>query len=128
MIVGALVAGASTALKDTESQAVKDAYQGLKTMVIQHWKAKAKDDTKAEDRARMLFDELEHNPEVYKNPLEIKLNEIIPKPETALIKQAQQLEKLLNEARYSPRGDTINVGDNNNNVQIGNKNTITTNK
>ncbi len=128
MIVGALVAGASTALKDTASQAVKDSYQGLKTLVIQHWKAKAKDDAKAEDRAKMLFDELERNPEVYEKPLESKLNEIIPKPETALIKQAQQLKKLLKEAGYSPGIDIINVGDNNNNIQIGNKNTITTNK
>ncbi len=39
MLVGALVAGASSALKDTANQAVKDTYQGLKNLVIEHWKS-----------------------------------------------------------------------------------------
>lgn len=122
MIVGALVAGASTALKDTASQAVKEAYQGLKTLVIQHWKAKAKDDAKAEERAELIFEELEHDPEGFKNPLERKLNEIMPEPDTALIERAQQLEKLLEESGHSVGKYAVKIGDNSQGVQIGDKN------
>lgn len=37
LMVAALVAGATTALKDTAAVAVKDAYQGLKTLIQRKW-------------------------------------------------------------------------------------------
>ena len=37
MIVGALVAGATVALKDTAAQAIKDAYAGLKSLIVNRY-------------------------------------------------------------------------------------------
>lgn len=125
LIVGALVAGASSALKDTTNQMVKDAYQALKCLVIQHWKSKMKDDVKTEDKVGMLFEELERDPESFKKPLERKLNEIMPHPDTTLINQAQKLEKLLKEAGYFPGKYAVATGSNNQGVQIGDDNTQT---
>jgi hypothetical protein len=39
LIISALVAGATAALKETASQAVKDAYAGLKALVQKHFAA-----------------------------------------------------------------------------------------
>ena len=37
-IVSAIVAGATAALKPTTEQAIKDAYQGLKSIIVNKWK------------------------------------------------------------------------------------------
>lgn len=122
IIVGALVAGASSALKDTASQAIKDAYQGLKYLVIEHWKSNIKDDVIAQSRAEMLLEELESDPEVFKKPLEKKLKEIIPEPETALIEQAQQLCNLLKNEENSYSKYNVTMGDHNQGIQVGDSN------
>lgn len=123
MIVGALVAGASTALKDTASQAVKDAYQGLKNLLIQHWKSKTEEDTKTKEiEAKVFIDNLESDPAGFKKPMEKKLNEIMPEPDTALIERAQQLEKILEESGHSVGKYAVKIGDNSQDVQIGDRN------
>lgn len=38
-IVSAIVAGATAALKPTTEQAIKDAYQGLKAIIVSKWKS-----------------------------------------------------------------------------------------
>lgn len=125
IIVGALVAGASSALKDTANQAIKDAYQGFKSLVIEHWKSNTKDDVKATDRAEMLLKELENNPELFTKPLEKILKEIMPVPDTVLIDQAQQLVKLLEKKEGST--NNVTMGDHNQGTQIGDGNTQTNN-
>lgn len=122
MVVGALVAGASSALKDTASQAVKDSYQGLKVLVIRQWNSMHQDNEKAkETEAKKFFDSLEDNPEQFKAPLEEKLSQIMPEPNITLIEQARQLYKLLGETRDDPRtfGATIS---NSQGVQVGDQN------
>lgn len=133
IIVNALVAGASAALKETASEAIKGTYQRLKALVIQHWKSRSEADTQTKEieakiEAKLFFENLEHDPASFQKPLANKLNEIMPEPEAALIDQAQQLEKLLKEAGYFPGVNIITVGNNNKNTQIGNCNTITINK
>lgn len=121
ILVGALVAGASPAVKDIANQAIKDTYQGLKALVIEHWKSGT--DTQANKiEAKMFLDNLENDPEGFKKPLERKLNEIMLEPDTALIERAQQLEKLLKEAGFISGKYSVKMGDNSQGVQIGSGN------
>lgn len=123
MIVGALVAGASTAIKDTASQAVKDAYQGLKDLLIQHWISKKEEDAKAKEiEAKVFIDNLESDPAGFKKPLEKKLSEIMPIPDEALIEKAQKFDELLKQAGLST-GYNVSMGNNNQGIQTGDGNT-----
>lgn len=124
IIVGALVAGASTALKETANQSVKDAYQGLKSLVIQHWKSRIEtsDQTK-ENEAKEFLVNLENDPAGFQNSLKSKLNEIMPQPEVVLIDQAKQLEQLLNKLGYDTEQYNVSIGNDNKGIQIGNDNT-----
>ena len=65
LIVAALVAGASAALKDTASDAVKNAYAGLKSLL----KRKFGNDTFAES----VLDKHEENPKTWEEPLREQL-------------------------------------------------------
>lgn len=121
ILVSALVAGASPAVKDIANQAIKDTYQGLRALVIQHWKS-CDDSPDNKIEAEMFLNNLERDPEGFKNPLERKLNEIMFEPDTALIEQAQQLEKLLKEAGFISGKYNVKMGDNSQGVQIGNGN------
>jgi NADH pyrophosphatase NudC (nudix superfamily) len=122
MIVGALVAGASAALKDTASQVVKDAYQGLKTLLVRYWKSTAEGNEQAkETEAKVLLNNLEEDPENFKLPLEKKLAKIMPEPNIALVDQAQQLHKLLDEAGFSAGKYTVTIS-NSQGVQVGDHN------
>jgi hypothetical protein len=108
MIVEALVAGASSALKDSTGKAVKDAYEGLKALLVKYWKPEdvANEQTKETEAKKFLhnLEEDSRNPEQdskdLKLPLKNKLAEIMPNPNTALIEQAQQLQKLLDEKGF----------------------------
>ena len=122
MIVGALVAGSSAALKDTASQAVKDAYSGLRTLVIHHWNNKVSgNDSKLEQEAKILISNLEDDPETFQVPVEKKLSEIIPEPSAELVDKAQALYELLDKngfdtGKYNVTvqgGKGVQVGDNN---------------
>lgn len=48
-IVAALAAGVSAALKDVATQGIKDAYAGLKTLIVDRYKRKAAVEAVAED-------------------------------------------------------------------------------
>lgn len=123
MIVGALAVGASEALKDTASQAVQDAYQGLKSVVMHYWKTmKEGDEQDNENEAKILLDNLEEDPDTFQIPLEKKLAKVIPEPEKDLIEQAQQLYKLLDEAGFNQGKYSVTVN-NSQGVQVGDKNT-----
>lgn len=122
MIVGALVAGSSAALQDTASQAVKDAYSGLKALVIHYWKNKnSENESQLEQEASILISNLEGDPETFQTPVEKKLSESIPEPSTELIDKARALFELLDKngfdtGKYSVdirSGKGIQVGDNN---------------
>lgn len=123
MIVGALISGASSALKDTTSQIIKDSYEGLKSLVIKNWKSKTETDVQANEiEAKIFLDNLESDPESFGKPLEKKLHEIMPQPDATLIEQAEKLEKLLNKADIISKNFRVKMQDNNQGLQIGDHN------
>ena len=125
LVVGALVAGASAALKDTASQAVKDAYQGLRTLVVHYWmKGTEGTDTAKEAEAKVLLDNLEEDPNTYQVPLEKKLTKVMPQVDRDLVEKAQQVYQLLDEAGFSAGKYKVSMG-NAQGVQIGDFNTQT---
>ena len=122
-IVGALVAGASPDVKDTAGQAVKDAYQGLRAIIMHHWKnSKTMDTQDNESEAKFLLENFDEDPETYKAPLEKKLAKIMPEPEKGIVELAQQLYKLTDEAGYKQGKYNVVVNDGKG-VQIGDNNT-----
>jgi len=63
IIVEALVAGASSALKETAGKAVKDAYQGLKDLLLKYWKSTdGANEQDKETEAKVLLKNLEEDP------------------------------------------------------------------
>ena len=122
MIVGALVAGATAALKDTASQAVKDSYQGLKAMVMHYWEKMAEgDEHENKVEAKIMLNNLEDDPDISQALVEKKLTKVIPQPEKDLIDQAQQLFKLLDEAGFNQGKYNVTVN-NSQGVQVGDHN------
>jgi hypothetical protein len=67
LIVTALIAGATAAAKDTASQAVKDAYSGLKAIIHKRFAGKAPAETALQQH--------EADPDVWRKPLEKSLTE-----------------------------------------------------
>ena len=84
LIVAALVAGAAKAASD----AVPDAYTGLKAL-IRHKFAK-------DPKAEMVLEEHESDPETYEAPLKKKLAETGADQDEEIIQAAQELLKQLN--------------------------------
>jgi hypothetical protein len=67
LIEGALVAGATASAKDVASQAVKDAYASLKSLLSRLFADKP--------NAQVILDEQEADPETYEKPLKKLLTE-----------------------------------------------------
>jgi len=85
LIIAALGAGAIAATKDTAGTAVKDAYQGLKTLIKKKFES--------EPKAQMVLEEHETDPETYEAPLKKKLAEAGVDQDAEIIKLAQELLK-----------------------------------
>jgi hypothetical protein len=85
VIIAALGAGAIAATKDTAGTAVKDAYQGLKTLIKKRFES--------EPKAQMVLEEHETDPETYEAPLKKKLAEAGIDKDEDIIKLAQELLK-----------------------------------
>ncbi len=85
LIITALSAGAIAAAKDTAGTAVKDAYQGLKTLIKKKFES--------EPKAQMVLEEHETDPETYEAPLKKKLAEAGADKDAEIIKLAQELLK-----------------------------------
>jgi hypothetical protein len=83
LIVTALAAGASAALKDTASQAIKDAYSGLKSLL----ERKFADESLAQD----AIGKYEEAPAVWKKPLEDELTQAGVANDEDVIRAAQRL-------------------------------------
>ena len=69
LIVGALAAGAAAAAKDTASQAVKDAYGGLKSLILKQFT------DKKDSKGEMALSEYEDDPVTWEKPLSKSLIE-----------------------------------------------------
>lgn len=87
LIVSALVAGAATALKETASQAVKDAYTGLRALIQKHFAGKLE--------AEMALAQHEKKPEVWEAPLKDALAETGTDKDEAILQAAEKLLKLV---------------------------------
>jgi len=87
LIVAALVAGAAASAKDTASQAVKDAYTGLKISLSRLFAGKP--------NAQIVLDEHEKDPETYEKPLTKLLTEAHADQDLELLAAAEQVRVLV---------------------------------
>src|SRR3954454_9760425 len=90
LIVAALAAGAGAGVRDTAAQAVKDAYAGLKALVLRRVK-----DTPA---GEMAVVEHEKDPDTWSAPLAKTLTTTGADRDPELIASAQRLLELLDPA------------------------------
>ncbi len=112
VILAALAAGATAATKDTASQAVKDAYAGLKALVKKRFEKKP--------QAEMTLVEYEKDTVTWEKPLQKSLVETGTDQDEAIVRQAQQVLKLVNpqqasQGKYNVQiseGKGIVIGDN----------------
>jgi len=94
VVLAALAAGATAAAKDSASQAVKDAYDGLKALVKKRFEKK-------KPQAEMALAEYEKDPDTWEKPLQKSLVETGADQDEAIVRQAQQVLKLLNPHQAS---------------------------
>jgi hypothetical protein len=95
LIIGALAAGAAAAAKDTASQAVKDAYAGLKALIQRRFAEKKL------PTGEMVLTEYEEDPDVWKKPLESAL----VKTETHQAEEVLEAVEVLKQAlEQTPEG------------------------
>ena len=124
-ILSALVAGAAAVAKDTASDLVKDAYNGLKTMVVSLWKKsnhQAGDEAFKEQYAEQQLENLQSDPDTYKKVVEKELTAAIPEPNAELLALVKKLTDLLAESGQSSGKYSVDVSDAQG-VQIGDGNT-----
>lgn len=103
LILAALVAGAAAAAKDTASQAIKDAYAGLKALVQKRFADKPEAET--------ALVQHEKKPDVWKEPLKDALTETGANQDEEIIRQAQQVMKLVNPQQASQGKYNIQIGE-----------------
>ena len=104
LIVAALAAGASTALKDTAGDAIKNAYNGLKSLLKRKFGG--------EPLAESVLDNHEQAPEVWEKPLEQQLGDSGAGDDEAIVQAAQKLLELADPegARAGKYNVTISGG------------------
>ncbi|MCC5613802.1 hypothetical protein LC605_01640 [Nostoc sp. CHAB 5836] len=113
--ITALGAGAIAAAKDTAGTAVKDAYQGLKTLIKKKFES--------EPKAQMVLEEHETDPETYEAPLKKKLAEAGVDQDAEIIKLAQELLKQEKpEESATGKYNTVFQGEVKG-IQVGDRNT-----
>ena len=88
LILGALAAGVTASLQETAGQAVKDAYAGLKALLIRKFENKP--------AANTALEEHEKHPEVWEKPLERALKETNADQDKDIVQAAQFLFTLIN--------------------------------
>jgi hypothetical protein len=87
LIEAALVAGATASAKDAASQAVKDAYAGLKTLLSRLFAGKS--------HAQVILDEHEADPQTYEKPLKKLLTEAHADQDANLLAAAERVMTLV---------------------------------
>jgi len=95
IILVALAAGAAAAAKDTASQAVKDAYAGLKALVKKRFAGKP--------QAEIALTEYEKNEDTWQKPLQKSLVRISKGEQTTTLQEdalAKAVVVLLSSAHY----------------------------
>jgi hypothetical protein len=107
LIVAALAAGASAALRDTAGQAVKDAYAGLKSLL----RRKLPSEPGAESAVEK-HDEAPEAPDAWEQPLRDELDRTRVGDDEEVIRKAQELMALVDPdgARAGKYNVTISGG------------------
>lgn len=102
LILTALAAGAAAAAKDTASQAVKDAYAGLKQRLQQHFAGK--------QHAEVALDGYEQDADTWQKPLQKAVEVSGAHTDPALLEQAQQVLKLVQPQQFAQGKYNIQIG------------------
>jgi hypothetical protein len=95
VIVTALASGAAAAAKETAAEAIKDAYQGLRSLLQRKFAG--------QPVAELTLSKHADKPEVWEAPLKEALTDIGAELDEAIIAAAQQLLALLNP-QEAPKG------------------------
>ncbi len=103
MVLAALAAGATAAVQDTASQAVKDAYAALKALVKKRFEKKP--------QAEMALAEYEKDADTWQKPLQKSLVETGADQDEAIVRQAQQVLKLINPQQASQGKYNVQIGE-----------------
>ncbi len=93
LVLGALAAGAAAAAQDTASQAVKDAYAGLKTLIQRRFAKKEAPE------GEMALSKYEAKPAVWEAPLKDALVEAETDQAPEILKAAEALKHALEQTR-----------------------------
>ena len=102
LILSALAAGATAALQETASQAVKDAYVGLKALIQKRFAGKPE--------AEMALAQHEKKPEVWAAPLQDALVETGADRDEAIIEQAQAVLTLVQPQQVAQGKYNVQIG------------------
>jgi hypothetical protein len=120
MIIAALGAGAIAATKDTAGTAIKDAYQGLKTLIKEKFAARGKeDDSDIVDKHEKKLDS-----EAFKELLKEELIDLGVDKDTEIIKLAQEILKQEKPESAAGKYNTV-FKEEVKGVQVGDRNTQT---
>ena len=103
LVLAALATGAIAATQDTASQAVKDAYAGLKALVKKCFEKKP--------QAEMALAEYEKDPDTWQKPLQKSLVETGADQNEAVVRQAQQVLQLVNPQQASQGKYNVQIGE-----------------
>ena len=103
VIVSALVAGVAAAAKDTASQAVKDAYSGLKALIQKRFAGKPE--------AEMALAQHEKKPEVWEAPLKDALVNTGVDKDKAILQSAEKLLKLVQPQQVGMGKYSVQIGE-----------------
>jgi hypothetical protein len=116
LIVTALAAGATSALQDGASAAVKDAYARVKALVMRRFANRPK--------GEVVLAEHEAAPQVWEAPLAAELSAAGAGGDADLVAAAQALMSLVDEAGSRSGKYVVTVRDSQG-VQVGDRNTQT---
>ena len=96
VIIGAIAAGATAAAKDTASQAVKDAYNGLRSLVQKCFSEKNY------AKGEMALTEYKDDPDTWEKPLIKALTETNADKSVDIIAAVEKLQKALENMADGP--------------------------
>jgi hypothetical protein len=95
-IIGAIAAGATAAAKDTASQAVKDAYSGVKSLILEHFSNKNKTD------GEMVLTNYTTKPDIWQEPMKDALIETDADKSADIIAAVEKLQKAIENITGRP--------------------------
>ena len=93
VIITALAAGATAAAKDTASQAIKDTYTGLKSIIQKHFSGKPE--------TEVILQHHETDPDTWKKPLAKSLAETGASEDPNIVEVAQRLLQLVHPEQHA---------------------------